>query len=434
MQNQEVLNQPSIETKKNFQKSINEIISVSSIQFITSPFRTKRLVIKLVWTSFLIIFFCLSINYCIENLNDYLNFDTITSIQTINEQESDFPTISFCSNFDSSFDIKILHIWFNKQNLIKDWKNYMNEYSDRIFGRCFSFNNRLNWTNHSKPGLRSKQSGFGDGFQIRFYSNTSTDYGQILVSIFNYSRNNPATIFNKANLISAGCDYYFIVQRIFDQKLESPYNDCFKNVSESKLVNETIINYILNKKFEYTHKECFNLCRNLKYQEMFEIDCKCEISTLEDDVFKKCYEFNTNFETKKCVDNFFDYFNENNNEFCSKYCPYECDSFNYDITQRTLPIFAYGNITKTNSFTNNNNGLFKFPEFNTYENVSKTFYSINVYYSDLKYLLIKQQPKIELFGLISNIGGILGLFLSFSFISLLEIFEILAEYFFVYFK
>ena len=197
MQNLEVLNQPSIETKKNYKKSINEIISVSSIQFLTSPFRTKRLVIKLVWTSFLITFFCLSINYCIENLNDYLNFDTITSIQTINEQESDFPTI--------------------------------------------------------------------------------------------------------------------------------------------------------------------------------------------------------------------------------------------DITQRKLPIFAYGNITKTNNFTNNN-GLFKFPEFNTYENVSKTFYSINVYYSDLKYLLIKQQPKIELFGLISNIGGILGLFLSFSFISLLEIFEILAEYLFIYFK
>ena len=78
--------------------------------------------------------------------------------------------------------------------------------------------------------------------------------------------------------------------------------------------------------------------------------------------------------------------------------------------------------------------MFKFPEFNTYENVSKTFYSINVYYSDLKYLLIKQHPKIELFGLISNIGGILGLFLSFSFISLLEVFEILAEYLFIYFE
>jgi hypothetical protein len=41
--------------------------------------------------------------------------------------------------------------------------------------------------------------------------------------------------------------------------------------------------------------------------------------------------------------------------------------------------------------------------------------------------LIQQQPKIELFDLISNVGGALGLFLGFSFISLLELFEVLAE-------
>ena len=59
--------------------------------------------------------------------------------------------------------------------------------------------------------------------------------------------------------------------------------------------------------------------------------------------------------------------------------------------------------------------------------MSRTFFAFRVYYEDLKYTLIKQQPKIELFGLISNVGGTLGLFLSFSFISLLEIFEVLAE-------
>jgi hypothetical protein len=47
--------------------------------------------------------------------------------------------------------------------------------------------------------------------------------------------------------------------------------------------------------------------------------------------------------------------------------------------------------------------------------------------------LISQQPKIELFGLISNLGGILGLFIGFSFISLLEIIEVLAELIYVYF-
>jgi len=71
-------------------------------------------------------------------------------------------------------------------------------------------------------------------------------------------------------------------------------------------------------------------------------------------------------------------------------------------------------------------------DFKKYENVSKTFFSINVYYEDLKYTLISQQPKIELFGLISNLGGILGLFIGFSFISLLEIIETIAELIYIY--
>ncbi len=60
--------------------------------------------------------------------------------------------------------------------------------------------------------------------------------------------------------------------------------------------------------------------------------------------------------------------------------------------------------------------------------------SLIIYFEDLKYSLISQQPKIELFGLISNLGGILGLFIGFSFISLLEIIEILAELIYVYFE
>ncbi len=64
---------------------------------------------------------------------------------------------------------------------------------------------------------------------------------------------------------------------------------------------------------------------------------------------------------------------------------------------------------------------------------AKTYYLINAYYEDSKYTLISQQPKIELFGLISNLGGILGLFIGFSFISCLELIEILAELIYVYF-
>jgi hypothetical protein len=60
-------------------------------------------------------------------------------------------------------------------------------------------------------------------------------------------------------------------------------------------------------------------------------------------------------------------------------------------------------------------------------------YNIYVYYQDLKYTLISEQPKVELFGLISNLGGILGLFIGFSFISLLELFELIAEFIYILF-
>jgi hypothetical protein len=59
--------------------------------------------------------------------------------------------------------------------------------------------------------------------------------------------------------------------------------------------------------------------------------------------------------------------------------------------------------------------------------LNKNLIIIYVYYKELKYTLISQQPKTEIFDLISKIGGILGLFMGISFMSLIEILEILFE-------
>ena len=50
------------------------------------------------------------------------------------------------------------------------------------------------------------------------------------------------------------------------------------------------------------------------------------------------------------------------------------------------------------------------------------------------YTIIVQRPNIELFGFISDLGVILGLFIGFTFISLLEIIETLAELAYIYLK
>ena len=66
-----------------------------------------------------------------------------------------------------------------------------------------------------------------------------------------------------------------------------------------------------------------------------------------------------------------------------------------------------------------------------YEDVNKHFFGIRVHYNDLKYTFINQEIKIHTFNLISNIGGILGLFLGISFLSFIEIFEIFYEIFII---
>ena len=72
--------------------------------------------------------------------------------------------------------------------------------------------------------------------------------------------------------------------------------------------------------------------------------------------------------------------------------------------------------------------------FQTYEEANKHWIVLYVYYKDLKYTLIKQEPKTETFDFISNIGGILGLFLGISFLSLIEALEIFIEIIYILFR
>ena len=131
---------------------------------------------------------------------------------------------------------------------------------------------------------------------------------------------------------------------------------------------------------------------------------------------------------KACIARYLKEFRKNTQyENCAAYCPLECDSISYAITGYNEPIpINSGNIS--NSTRNSYSSLEK---FDTYEEVSKHFIVIYVYYKELEYTLISQVPKTEIFGFISNVGGTLGLFLGISFLSFMEIFEILFELFFI---
>jgi hypothetical protein len=60
--------------------------------------------------------------------------------------------------------------------------------------------------------------------------------------------------------------------------------------------------------------------------------------------------------------------------------------------------------------------------------------SFRVFYSSLKVATISETPKTQLFDLISNIGGIFGLFIGISFVTLFELAEIFIEIIFSIFQ
>jgi len=66
-------------------------------------------------------------------------------------------------------------------------------------------------------------------------------------------------------------------------------------------------------------------------------------------------------------------------------------------------------------------------KFETLENIANHYIRLYVYYKDLKYTLISENAKTEPFNFVSNIGGILGLFLGISFLSFIEILEVIYE-------
>jgi hypothetical protein len=388
---------------KDYKTPIKEILSYSSLSYILSPIRSKRLLIKIIWILFLIGFFFASVYYVALNVLDFLKYETTTSIFTINEQEAEFPTISFCHVAHLNFDFKMLELFFQSENLTDEWQNHFESYTDTAYGKCYRFNSGFNLSNQSILLKKKRKGGLYQGLWFQIFSNASSYFGNLIISIDNHTQI-PVNIYHKGYSILPGTINFFSIKRIYDKKLELPYNNCYKNVSKSEYHNQTIIDYLNEKKREYRQKECLHLCDKLKFKEIN--PCNFSLNDLDEDIYYKVFEFG-NQTIFNCIEAFF---NEvKHHESCSTlYCPLECDSFTCDISWTSQTITGYGNIS-------------------SFEKVSKSFFGIRVYYEDLKYTSIEQQPKIELFGLISNVGGTLGLLLGFSFISLLEIFEVLAE-------
>lgn len=108
-------------------------------------------------------------------------------------------------------------------------------------------------------------------------------------------------------------------------------------------------------------------------------------------------------------------------------CPLECESFRYKLIKSSgeYPSRNYAkHMLATNSVQIMDMRMHMNKTNQTaYEMLKNSFSTINIKFDSLAITETVEQPTISFTSLISNFGGILGLFIALSFLSIMEIFE-----------
>ncbi len=384
-----------------------DLLESTSLPGLPLLFKIKQLIVKIFWLLSLILLMGLSIRYVTESIQSYFDYEVITNIKVIRELTPQFPAISFCVNFtqrsnSTISDLKefIINCTF-EQNPFNSTDFEI--YKDPFQSTCFRFNSGKNAYNQTTPIKISKQKGIRlSGLDVSF--NTSKlgiidMYGAIITAFVNNASDlflpiRPYYIHQDNLQIQIKGVNSIKIDRDFIQNLPEPHNQC---VTKEKTANFShFFFHFIQKNITYLQDDCIDLC----IFERIEEACNCTKSFGK---YSEC--FRTSFECIQSKASSYQKKIEIPLE-CYSYCPKECESINIKTSQTYLgPVYGSD---ESSSF-------------------KQDLVRVYAYYPRLEYTLINQIAKMNSFDLVSSVGGTLGLFIGFSFFTLVEIIEIISE-------
>ncbi|CAF1103688.1 unnamed protein product [Brachionus calyciflorus] len=420
--------------KSVIRQRIQESLIHSTSHGIPSIITSDNWILKVFW----IIFTLISTGFCafsiIQNILNYYKYDVTTKIRFKYEVGSEFPSITVCnSNFFSSekgynFYLKSL----DKKKLIENSLKEEDEFAHQLalklniseikslgdsldkliyetcldnrefvmnnesftyffhlyFGNCYTFNPGHFENGTKAVPFKSYTTGFRAGLTMKL--NTTDSLGLlndavVLIHEFQTSPNLADPLFIKPNLTTN-----IALKRTFSTQLPKPYSNCDSNTDDPKKFNSDLYKEIHDSSYKYSQKLCQDLC----FHKLLIQNCSCY--TYEDGRFMEGEPCLTE-SGSECNYDFSPYFVDMDflNKICLPKCPLECNTkcFNKLITS-----------TRKNK------------EFELIE--------LKIYFEDNVITEIVENEVMDIFTLISNIGGTAGLFLGVSFLSFAEILAI----------
>ena len=176
---------------------------------------------------------------------------------------------------------------------------------------------------------------------------------------------------------------------------------------------------LLETGYEYRQSDCFNVC----FQQFLLGMCDCYDLTypIWSGNYTPCLTYDQVYCDGQAQSKFF---SQDVKAICGDSCPLECDTITYvsTLSGTIFPSEAYAT-----SLNNNKKVQARFGNRNnmTIDELRKNLVSVFVYYDDLIYKAYTEKEKMNVADLVSNIGGTIGLFLGLSFLSFMEIFDVM---------
>ena len=434
---------------------------------------------KYIWALIFLAFSCLTCYILVNNILQFYQYNVSTSIRIINESPTPFPAVAICdvNPFTSqyaqflvqqktldAFGLDIVNLsgteyelvvvnkvakivksfaansGFGDENrkrlgadlinsvrpcffndILCDSVNDFRWFYHFNYGNCLLFNSGVNASGHIVPLKQSPTAGsqYGLRFRVGPLVN-SNNYTTVLprgLMIYVGNQSFSPRYDDDFTAAEAGKESNIVIERTFTSQTPAPYSECDgRSGSRDPDLSRSLSGSV------YRQVDCVDLCM----QQAVQRRCKCYFTALTP-------IYNTsaclNLTQVECVGEILLEVHDVSSVLyreCALKCPLECDMVSYGLKISTLifPNEEVYNILK------NDIVRYSHPvdvDISTYDSFRQYFYSINIFYPTATYTYIAETPQVNTFGLLSSLGGSLGMFLGFSVFSLLEVFELLLS-------
>jgi hypothetical protein len=396
---------------------LKDLLEATALPGMSLLIKSKSLIVKLIWLLFISLFGTCCIHFTRKSLLDYFSYNTVTNMNIIKQNETQFPTVSFCIHLSNTNQLKNISLNDYIISCRFDFKNCKLDQDFQIYSLkrgilCFRFNSNQNEIKNISR--IDTDTGLSVLFRIKEYQKQYLSYLNIKNQVFKMSVyiQNYSTVFridrfsyDSGLQLSPGYSY-IQVEREFIQNLPQPYNKCIKQDTTDYISN--VFQYFIQNNKTYLQKDCFDFC----IEEIILKQCNCSENIKLGEI-AKC--FVSSNESGYCITELVSKYSVFKTilmpDICYQKCPIECDYIVYNTKQNYVSSLPDSYLKE-----------------NKLQNISKDdLILINVYYPKLEYISVEQMAKTEFFDLVSNIGGTFGLFLGLSFFTFVEIIEIIFE-------